>query len=333
MWGRVLDNIAGPREKEWLLNHMATYARTLRKPRTIPILLGRQGTGKTTVLEQFGRGIGDCIMVDNAMVESGFNDWKTHAVVILDELANSDRDAIRLKNVLKGLVNGRQSVNAKFRHVMNTELNNYVAITSNEQVICVPVIIEDGDRRYTVVCGGRDEDLAKCGWFDHARLVAELPAFMLHLLSRPIDEAAANVPLMNAKKMELMGLSEDVRIAVVADWVERHRGGPEDSMTGRQVADAVNESRALKAPLTAKKLAPILAHLGVKAVIRHKQNHYLGLARDENWAEEIEPAISPMAATQASELPLSGVPGAFDDGFLASGGEWDGVNALRNGGH
>jgi hypothetical protein len=44
-WDRLLDNIAGQREKQWLVNHMATYVQTLKKPRTIPILLGKQGTG------------------------------------------------------------------------------------------------------------------------------------------------------------------------------------------------------------------------------------------------------------------------------------------------
>ena len=326
-WGRVLDNVAGPREKEWLLNHMAAYVQTLRKPRTIPILLGKQGTGKTTLMEQFGKGIGDCIIVDNAMVESGFNDWKTHAVIILDELANSDRDAIRLKNVLKGLVNERQSVNAKFRHVMNTELNNYVAITSNEQVTCVPVVIEEGDRRYTVVCGGADVNLSevaveKGGWFDHGRLAAELPAFMLHLLSRDIDAAAANVPLMNAKKAELLGLSEDVRVAVVGDWVDRHRGGQDDSMTGRQVADAINGLGTLKSTLTPKKLAPIMAHLGVEAVVRHRQNHYLGLSSLEKGEGEFADGASPDGSGNVPQRPISpdgdaggGFPASGDDAF------------------
>ncbi len=280
-WGNMLDNVAGPLEKEWLLNHMATYAQTLRKPRTIPIILGKQGTGKTTLMEQFGKAIGDCIIVDNAMVESAFSCWKTHAVVILDELANSDRDAIRLKSTLKGLVNERQSVNAKFRNVMNTELNNYVAITSNEQVTCVPVVIEEDDRRYTVVCGGGDMNLGHCAWFDYSQLVADLPAFMLHLLSRDINEAKANEPLMNTKKMQLLGLSEDIKVATVREWVDRHRCASDVSMTGRQIADAINRMQVLRSPLTPKKIAPILAHIGVQAVVRHNQNVYVGLSSSE----------------------------------------------------
>ena len=49
-------------------------------------------------------------------------------------------------------------------------------------------------------------------------------------------------------------------------------------MTGRQVADTINESNMLKSPLTPKKLAPILAHLGVKSEARHNQNVYFGLS-------------------------------------------------------
>jgi hypothetical protein len=139
---------------------------------------------------------------------------------------------------------------------MNTELNNYIAITSNEQVTCVPVVIEDGDRRFTVVCGGKDEDLAHVGWFAYAKLVADLPLFMLHLLSRVIDETAANVPLMNAKKAELLGLSEDIRVAIVRDWVDRHHGNADDCMTGREVADCINELKGLKNPLTRRSSRP-----------------------------------------------------------------------------
>ena len=331
MWDRILDNIAGLREKEWFLNHMATYVQTLKKPRTMPILLGEQGTCKTKAMELFGKAIGDCILVDNAMVESSFSDWKTHAVIILDELANSDRDAIRLKNILKGLINERQSVNAKFRHVMNTELNNYVAITSNEQVTCVPVVIEKGDRRYTVICGGRDENLAKVGWFDYDRLVSDLPAFMLHLLSRPIDEAAANVPLMNSKKAELMGLSEDVRVAIVGDWVDRHHGDADDSMTGREVADAINEMKTLKSPLTPKKLAPILAYLGVKSVVRHKQNVYLGLSAIEKGQGEIGFGTPPLGNGDIPKIPPSPVGDAMSDDFLVPDDGWDGSGSETSG--
>ena len=320
-WGRLLDNIAGEREKAWLVNHMATYAQTLKKPRTIPILLGKQGTGKTTIMEQFGKAIGDCIIADNNMVESGFNDWKTHAVIILDELANSDRDAIRLKNTIKGLVNERQSVNAKFRHVMNTELNNYIAITSNEQVTCVPVVIEDKDRRFTVVCGGRDEDLAHVAGFDHAKLVAELPLFMLHLLSRVIDEAAANVPLMNAKKAELLGLSEDIRVAIVSEWVDCHRGNMDDAMTGREIANCINEMRGLKNPLTPKRLAPILEHLGVKIVLRHKQNLYLGLSIIEKGPGDFSEGTPPGGEGDIPPIPPSPAGDAGDGGLDGSDNE------------
>jgi len=90
------------------------------------------------------------VIVGNDLVEGQFNDWLLHAVVIFDELATSDRDAVRLKNKLKGLINGRQSINAKYRDVVNTEINSYLAITSNDQVTSVPVAIEPGDRRYSV---------------------------------------------------------------------------------------------------------------------------------------------------------------------------------------
>jgi hypothetical protein len=131
---------------------------------------------------------------------------------------------------------------------------------------------------------------------------------------------------MNAKKVELMGLSEDVRIAVVEDWVDRHRGAPEDSMTGRQVADAINESGMLKAPLTPKKLAPIMLHLGVRVTVSHKQNVYVGLSSIENMQGEIDSAMSPDGQDRCPPSPPSGDP---------AGENWDekSLDGFPDGGH
>jgi len=64
-------------------------------------------------------------------------------------------------------------------------------------------------------------------------------------------------------------------------------------MTGRQVADAISALGTLKSTLTPKKLAPILAHLGIEAVVRHSQNVYVGLSAIENGQGEIDFANSP----------------------------------------
>ena len=165
MWDKVFDNLAGKAEKDWLLNHLAVYVQTLKKPRTIPVFVGRQGTGKTQVMKLLGDGIGGFISVDNALIESAFNGYLMNAVVLLDELANSQRDSNQLKNRLKQLINETQSINAKHRDPISVDLNNYIAIASNEQTSHVPLVIEEGDRRYCVITGGNDKNLKHEPWF------------------------------------------------------------------------------------------------------------------------------------------------------------------------
>ena len=92
-------------------------------------------------------------------------------------------------------------------------------------------------------------------------------------------------------------------------------------MTGREVANAINELKGLKNPLTPKKLAPILAHLGVKAVFKRGQNYYLGLSSIENKLEEIDFANSSATPAKSSELLQLDENTALDGSFLASGAD------------
>ena len=282
MWENVLDNLARPAEREWLLNHMAVYVQTLKKPQTIPLFVGPQGTGKTSLMELFGKGVGDVIIVGNAEVEGAFNDWMLHGIVVLDELASTQAEARNMKSKVKSLINERQAINAKFRHIMNAEINNYIAITSNEHVTCVPVVIEEDDRRFTVITGGKNQNLAHVGWFDRDQLEAELPQFMLYLLSRPINVKAASVPLMNDLKRELMDLSEDMVVTVVREFIERHVGTGEES--GADICERINQLKKLKMPLTGRKLSPIMKSLGYTPTARHNQNYYKGLDLDPRRA-------------------------------------------------
>jgi hypothetical protein len=97
-------------------------------------------------------------------------------------------------------------------------------------------------------------------------------------------------------------------------------------MTGRQVADAVNALGALKSPLTAKKLAPILAHLGVKSAVRHNQNCYIGLCGIENAQGEIDSVMSPEVQVRCPPMSPSG--GSADEN-----GDGTGFDDFLDGGH
>jgi hypothetical protein len=250
---------------------------TLQKPKTIPVLVGTQGSGKTSLIELFGRGVGDFITVGASEVESSFNEWMMHAVILIDELATSPFEARQMKSKVKSLINDSQTVNRKFQNLMHVRLNNYVAIASNEEVTCPPVLIEMCDRRFTVIAGGGDCNLKTQGWFTYEQYVEQLPGFMLYLLSRPINIEEANTPLDNEKKRELMALSEDPTISVIRDWIESNRGGPDDWMTGGRICVSINDKRLLRVPLTGKRLAMIMKFLRIEQRLKSNQAEYRGI--------------------------------------------------------
>ena len=273
IWNRVMDNLAGKEEKEWLLNHMATYVQKLEKPRTIPVIVGKQGTGKNVTMEFFGDGIGGYIAVDNSLIESEFNGYLMNAVVLLDELANNQRDSNQLKNRLKQLINEKQSINAKHRNVFSAELNNYVVIASNEQTSHVPLVIEKNDRRYCIISGGEDKNLEHTDWYDYHKMKEQLPDFMLYLLSRPIDIKKAASPLMTEKKQQLTDSAQDYKSACVRAFMEEMH----ETITGEQriklstLCDQINEKYKPQFKYIPRAIRPILEDLGYAVVISHKQ--------------------------------------------------------------
>ena len=277
-WELVLNNLAGTPEREWFLNHMATYVQTLGKPRTVPVLVGRQGTGKNSLIELFGKGIGGFSAVGRGELESGFNSYLRSPVILLDELSSSNSDANNIKNKLKALVNESAYVNEKYEKEVMVELNNYIAIASNEQLSSVPVIVEDSDRRYTFITGGRDMNLANNPNFDHAKLREQLPDFMLYLLSREIASEAANVPLMNTAKRQFQLMGEDPVVAAFKEWVAGHRSNDlNNSVKVSVILKMIREDYGIRGTISAAKAGQILKNIGEKEGKRDNQNHCFGV--------------------------------------------------------
>lgn len=277
MFDLVLDNTAGKAEKEWLLNHMAVYVQTMAKPRTIPVAIGGQGSGKNTLFEMLGRGIGGFMPVGKDLIECSYNDYLLHPVILLDELVSSNSDARSIKSKLKSFINEEQTIHSKFLKPYGVRLNSYIAIMSNEHLVNVPVIIEADDRRYSVITGGKDLNLENVPAFDRAELERQLPDFMLYLLSRPINAKMASTPLDTPARRRLMEQGEDVRITAVREWVEEHRGLPGDSVPLSGIRGVLHQSGDLRQPISPSVLRNILESIGLKVIERNHQLCCLGL--------------------------------------------------------
>jgi hypothetical protein len=315
-WEILVSNLAPPAEAEWLLNHMATYFQTLNKPRTIPVCVGPQGNGKNTIFELFGQAIGGYIAVGNDILETSFNDWLLNPVILLDEFVTDSNESRKLKSKLKGLINHAQSINRKYERVFPCEINNYIAMSSNEYVVCSPVIVEDGDRRYSIIFNPASKNLAHMPGFDHDQLVRELPDFIRYLMSRGIDEHKANTPLENRQKEIMMDMTEDERVAVVKDWIAAHKG--EDEITQSEICRQVNDSPLLKRPISTRKMRPIMEKLGHMAYNKNGQLWYRGFATvvADPWCDTA--GVSSEAETNATKTPNTPVKPLTD---VTPGGE------------
>lgn len=304
-WDELFDNLCSGKEKEWLLNHMATYVQTLKKPFTIPVVLGEVGTGKTSLFKLFGLALGGFKSVSNSEIEGSFNGYMLTPVLFLDELSCSKGDTLKIKNKLKMLINEHVLVNIKFQEPMDSDINGYIAIGSNEFKMALPLIIEKGDRRYSVISGGKNqryEDTSKYEEWEKT-----LGQFILYLLSRPIDERMANIPLETEMKEEIKEQSKPYNMSIIEEFFERYKNKDlpyeilriegvkdwdDDYYTEKikisRICDIVNSMGKISFRLSTRTIKPYIEELG------YKIKSYIGQAvvyvkfNDEKQDEETE---------------------------------------------
>lgn len=169
-------------------------------------------------------------------------------------------------------------------------------------------IVEDGDRRYSIIFNPASKNLANVPGFDYDQLVRELPDFIRHLMSRPIDEHKANTPLDNRQKEIMMDMTEDDRVAVIKDWITQHKG--EGEITQSEICRQVDASPLLKRPISPRKLRPIMERLGHLAYEKNGQLWYRGFVAvaPTSWCDTAgEPSEAETEATRTSNMPTKPV--------------------------
>jgi hypothetical protein len=221
-WDRLLKRLAGPAEREWLLNYMAYYLQTLNNCVCMPVLAGAQGTGKTLIASLFGDMFGSFAAVSSKDINSDFNSWRRNAVVLVDEATTSHRESIMIKNLIKQLSNEEVLVNEKNRERYSCRVNNSVWIAYNPQFGQNSIDVEETDRRFTFITGGTNERTSR---EEAEELISSTYEMAEYLWSREVDEVAANTPLHNEEKASVQEESKPWKfkqaLAAMEDLAER----------------------------------------------------------------------------------------------------------------
>ncbi|MCX6170138.1 MAG: DUF5906 domain-containing protein [Ignavibacteriales bacterium] len=209
---KLLANlIPRPDECERFINWLAGILQTREKQFTAWVFKGPQGAGKNVLRERilqplFGKR--QVIQVEDQMLESEFNGYLKNVMMIaFNEVANKDNSSRNsVKSKIKAIITDSEIwINEK--QIRPFPIENFVncIFFSNEGV---PVLIEDGDRRFNVVNTGIP--LREFSWFNADpeaflnSLSVEIPAFAQYLMNYEYDPIKAKTVFMNNEKSALI---------------------------------------------------------------------------------------------------------------------------------
>ena len=220
----LLDNLGEPIVIQYLLNLLAHYVQTFSKPQMIPYLTGGQGTGKGTLAEVLGVMIGHFTLKSTTDILEKFSGWKTRsAVVFLDEIVGETESARRkIEQACLPLINVQQSVRAMWSESETVTVNNLVIIANNSSTSEKVFRIAADDRRYLVVSGGKNRNLAQTDWWDRDALLSEVGAFARHLRTRHVDMDMLVNPPLTVHKRQLIRESMPEVAAIIDRYLREY---------------------------------------------------------------------------------------------------------------
>lgn len=195
-------------ERRYLLYWMGTVAqRPGEKIQWAYVLQGEQGTGKDTLFKPLWSLVGarNVREVTPEQLASSFTDWAKAQVIVLQELARSERFDVmnKLKVFLASTAQAMTWVNEKnLRPYPVLNLANFLVLTNNDDALA----IDETDRRFMVCCSpAKPKDGAYYEWLhdwltlmDGAELVA---GWLLNLdLDRLAVSSTAAPPRTQSKR-------------------------------------------------------------------------------------------------------------------------------------
>lgn len=226
-WKELLHEIicgADPVLYEWMLQWFANILREPRsKPLTAPVLIGRQGAGKSLLLSYFGKVLGQAYVVvtNEEHIYGRFNKHLATALLLHSEEALYGGDR-KHRGIIKSLITDEYRMFEQ-KGVDAERIHNYLrlVLTSNE-AHAAPA--ETDDRRFTVVdMGDRkgDERLFKAVMRE---MYDSGPGRLLHYLKSEL-EYKPEIPRLNIKNKALAHMKFMNLDPVQAWWFEALQHG------------------------------------------------------------------------------------------------------------
>ncbi len=215
----ISNVVPDPSERDYFLNWLSFTFSTRKKSIVAWLIRGTQGTGKNLMFEKIITplwGKEQCTVVGNAELDSEFNSYLSHKMMIAFNEVTSDyrKDKKEKDAKLKQLITDELlQINEKYERKLRLEnfANNF--FFSNYDV---PVIVPEDDRRYIVI-----ENMDKLEvnpnylkYKNHTEFLkavqSELPTFAQFLINYNYDEIKANRVFLNEAKKNIIQSSMDM---------------------------------------------------------------------------------------------------------------------------
>ncbi|MGE5435896.1 MAG: DUF5906 domain-containing protein [Syntrophothermus sp.] len=211
---KLLSNLlVNENERNLFINWLAGILQTREKQLTAWVFKGKPGAGKGLLLTKvlkplFGKK--QAIQVEDEQLQAPWNPWLQNTILLaFNEVAHDNETRNNIKSKLKAIITDSEIMinekNLKQYFIMNC-VN--CLFFSNEGV---PVVIEEGDRRFNVVTTGNN--LRSYDWFNTdpdkfiASLEAEVKYFAQYLMNWNYDSVAAKTAISNDEKNLLIASS------------------------------------------------------------------------------------------------------------------------------
>lgn len=212
----ILSNVVPVRtEREKYFNWLSYTFSTRQKSIVAWLFRGAQGTGKNIMFEKILTPLwGDkhCSVVGNSALDSQFNPHMKHKMMIAYNEVTTDnkRDKMDKESRIKSYVSDA-TVNINEKNIREYKLDNHSSSMFFSNYI-VPIIIEDGDRRFNVAeSNSKLEHNPYFMKFTYDKfkeeIASELETFAQYLLNYNHNSTTANRTFMNDAKRRIVGSS------------------------------------------------------------------------------------------------------------------------------